>query len=226
MDKSGIEQAATRLLRDMWQRRDRMFAKGLRPIDLLKPELAARFLNVRFEFHAGLGRFGDRGVQFEVAGFMDPKGRRIAVSRQFPDEVVRFTGAHEVGHWLLHPRQMVYRDRPVKGLEGKPDRRPPEEREADYFSACFLAPGKMVTAAFVERFGRVPLVIDDAAAFWLAKDDPDSILRPQAGSLDQELALATARSYGGRHFDSLASVFRVSPTTMAIRLRELELVSD
>jgi hypothetical protein len=144
MDRSGIEQTATRLLRDMWQRRERLSPKDVGPLGLLEPELAARFLDVRFEFHAGLGRFGDRGAQFEVAGFIDRPARKIALSRQFPPEIVRFTGAHEIGHWLLHPRQVVHRDRPIKGLDNNITRRRPHEQEADYFSACFLAPRKLV----------------------------------------------------------------------------------
>lgn len=225
MDRAAIERECTNLLRSMWQGQERLFDKRLRPLELLEPRLAARLLGLRYETHAGLGRFGDRGVQFEVAGFVDRRARRIAVSQQFPAEVMRFTGAHEIGHWLLHPKEIVHRDRPVKGLDTGDRRRPGHEQEADYFSACFLAPRKLVTQAFVARFGAVPLAIDDAAAFWLSPDDPEALLAPSHG-LERALAVATARSYGGKPFESLASLFRVSPTTMAIRVHELRFVTD
>jgi hypothetical protein len=208
----------------MWQSRGELFSKSLSALELLEPALAARYLDVRYEVHPGLGRFGDRGVQYEVAGFVDRPGRRIAISQQFPVEVMRFTGAHEVGHWLLHPRQIVHRDRPIKGLDTVRLKRPPEEQEADFFSACFLTPRKLVTEAFAKRFGAAPLTIDDAAAFWLSPDDPEKVLRPDTGSFDCALALATARSYAGKHFQSLAKEFRISTTTMAIRLNELALI--
>ena len=226
MDRNRVEDAAIRLLRDMWRGRESMFSKDIRPLELLEPHLAARFLGIKFEFHAGLGRFGDRGVQFEVAGFMDRQARRIAVSRQFAMEIMRFTGAHEIGHWLLHPREVMHRDRPIRGLSRDVTSRLPHEQEADYFSACFLAPRRLVTEAFAARFQSTPLVIDEAAAFWLSPDDPEAVLRPEIGSLDRALTLATARSYGNRHFESLAMLFRVSPTTMAIRLEELGLMRE
>src|SRR5260221_12559375 len=210
----------------MWQSRLKLFSKTVTPIELLEPELAARFLGIKYEFYAGLGRFGDRGVQYEVAGYVDRPARKIAISQQFPKEVMRFTGAHEIGHWVLHPQQIVHRDRPVKGLDSPKNRRMPEEQEADYFSACLLAPRKLLTKAFAQRFHVAPLIIDDAAAFWLSPDDPDRILRSEAGALDCALALAGAASYDAAHFESLARQFRVSTTTMAIRLQELELIPN
>jgi hypothetical protein len=226
MDTERIENIATRLLRDMWLQRERLSSSRVTPLQLLEPQLAARLLGVKFEVHAGLGRFGDRGEQFEVAGFIDRQARRIAVSQQFAAEIMRFTGAHELGHWLLHPREVMHRDRPIKGIEKGGTRRSLEEREADYFSACFLAPRKLVTKAFIERFHTAPLPIDDAAAFWLSPADPDAILRAESGSLERAVTIATAKSYGTRQFEPLAKLFRVSPTTMAIRLQELKLIRD
>jgi Zn-dependent peptidase ImmA (M78 family) len=120
----------------------------------------------------------------------------------------------------------MHRDRPIKGIYLDGSVRPSHEREADYFAACFLVPGKMLTKSFKKRFREKPLILDDTVAFWLNPSDPDSLLRADIGSLDFALAVASASSYGGAHFMSLASQFGVSPTTMAIRLLELELIEE
>ena len=41
-----------------------------------------------------------------------------------------------------------------------------------------------------------------------------------------ERTLASAESFNGNHFDSLAKQFRVSPIAMAIRLKELGIVAE
>ena len=226
MDATRIEHAANDLLRRMWKERFKLVNKSeVHPLDLLEPEVAAKFLGIKFEARPGLGRFGERGQQFEVAGYIHREAGLIAVSQQFPDEVLRFTGSHEIGHWVIHPdRISTHRDRPVKGLlkDGAP--RPLHEQEADRFAACFLAPSKLLRKAFIARFHRAPLTVDDSVAFWLAPDDPESLFGVESESPDLALALATARSYGNKHFNSLSSLFRVSVPTMAIRIQELHLI--
>lgn len=120
----------------------------------------------------------------------------------------------------------MHRDRPVKGLDAEGRVREPLEKEADYFAACFLMPPQFVTKVFQSMFlTREPFVFDDTTAYYLRPDDAESLLRPEADSLEREMALASARSFGGRHFEkSLAALFGVSATTMAIRVKELALV--
>jgi len=58
----------------------------------------------------------------------------------------RFTIAHEIGHFILHPRKdafVDYRKESVKG-EG----RPLSERHADMFAAALLMPRKMLLRDF------------------------------------------------------------------------------
>ena len=196
-------------------------------IQMLDPAIAAQVLGVEFAYYEELGPFGDRRWRFEVAGLVDRQAGRIAVSKKFKPQTMRFTGAHEIGHWILHPREVMHRDRPIDGLRRETHCRPPEEREADYFAACFLMPQKLVRQTLESTFGvKTPFVFDDDSAFWLCPDDPDSLLRAEQGSLDRAIALAGAVSYGGRHFNSLAEQFRVSLSTMAIRLKELGLIDD
>lgn len=227
MDNDDIEKKARELQLQIWEERKKLWP-GKEPtlVSMLDPEIAAKVLGIDFDRYEELGRFGDGQSRYEVAGMLDRQSRRIAVSRRFPLETVRFTGAHEIGHWLLHDDdEVMHRDRPIKGLErGKP--RPPREREADHFAACFLMPAKPLKNAFESIYGRLPLVFDDNVAFRLCPSDPDSLLRPYEGAMDRAFAAASAEHYCGRNFYSLAKQFCVSSTSMAIRIKELGLIRE
>ncbi len=227
MDNDDIEKKARELQLQIWEERKQLFPeKEPALVSMLDPEVAAKVLGIDFDKYEELGRFGDGQTRFEVAGMIDRQGRRIAVSRRFPLETVRFTGAHEIGHWLLHDDdEIMHRDRPIKGLESGKSR-PKREKEADHFAACFLMPAKPLKNAFESIYGRAPLLFDDNVAFRLCPSDPDSLLRPCDAAMNRALAAASAEHYGGRHFNSLAKQFCVSSTSMAIRIRELGLIRE
>lgn len=212
----------------MWRDRYALWPGGVPdPIGILEPQIAAKALGVDFMEREELGGVGSRATPYEIAGLIDRQANQIAISKRFPTTTNRFTAAHELGHWILHPRDFVmHRDRPISGLRHDSQNRPPKEREADHFSACFLMPRRLVRSVLEATFSiQSPFIFDDNSAFWLGKDDPDALLRPIEGSLAQGLALASAESYGGGpRFISLAERFRVSVTTMAIRLEELNLI--
>lgn len=224
MNKFQIQETARQLQVELWeQRADIWPAREPSPFEILDPELAAAHLGIGYALNESLGKFGSRGMQFEVAGSLDRQRRIISISRRFPSGTMRFTAAHEIGHWLLHPGEMMHRDKPVKGLEtGLQYNRPEQEKEADYFATCFLMPEKLVRRTFERLFGR-NLAFDEAAAFELSPTDFGAFLRPHQNSLSRELILANAQRFNGVRFRSMAEQFGVSPTTMAIRLRELNL---
>jgi IrrE N-terminal-like domain len=226
LDKLDIELSAWELHRDMWKDRLALCpGREVSPIEMLEPELAAKVLGVKFEYFPELGRFGDSQERYEIAGFMDRRRNKIGISMKFRGDIPRFTAAHELGHWTRHPREGALRDRPVKGMADLTVRKPLIEREADYFAACFLMPRRLVKGALESTFqAKEPIIIDDGAAFWLRPDDPESLIGAEPNSLDRFLAIAGARKFGTRQFDSLASQFRVSVISMAIRLKELGLV--
>lgn len=228
MHREKIEQQARELQRKIWNNRHIYWPGGIpNLIDIWDPKIAAAVLDIQFENFEELGRFGSRGQRFDIAGMLDRRDRKIAVARKFGSHVARFTGAHEIGHWILHPDETHHRDRPMKDLAGSAQYRPLMEQEADYFAACFLMPRKLVKNRFEANFGFTsPLVFDDNAAFFLSPDDPDALLRAEPDSLDREAAVAGARHYGGRHFTSLAEQFQVSNKAMAIRLKELNLITS
>jgi len=225
MDRTKIEDAARLLQFEIWHKRRFLFPLGIPPAHLmLEPAIAAHVLDLEYEVRNFIpSMHSDSGG----AGMLDRARGVISVSRQFSHQIQRFTGAHEIGHYTLHPEVgaegVVHRDRPITGLyvAGKPL----YEQEADYFAACFLAPARLVIQEFNKRFGPQPLILDEVLAWHLLRDSyADLYAEPRA--LKFETALSSARSLDGRHFTSLADHFSVSPGAMAIRLRELELVRD
>ncbi|MCZ6802558.1 MAG: ImmA/IrrE family metallo-endopeptidase [Proteobacteria bacterium] len=228
MNNLEIEKASRKLLGEIWSSRTSIWPdKNLDPINILDPALAAECLGINYELSEDLGIFGDCGNRFEVAGSLDRDIKKILISRRFNLAIRRFTGAHEIGHWLLHSGKIKHRDKPIGGLDNRITKRPFEEREADYFAACFLMPRKLIKEHFENTFlTKAPLVFDDTTAFWLCPSDPDSLLRANIDSLDRALSIASAESFGGRHINSLANQFRVSATSMAIRIQELGLIKE
>jgi hypothetical protein len=226
MDTVAIEQRARELQLEIFKRRREIWpGREVHPLEMVDPSIAARVLGIRFDETPSLSFTVLRGERGVTAGILDRPGREILVATEFGYEVTRFTGAHEIGHWILHPKQVTHhRDRPLKGIEVGP--RPPREQEADRFAAAFLVPEKFFRKVFRAAFlTDRPFVFDDTAAFFLSPNDPEAVLHPEKGSRSRELALANAKSYNGAPFKrSLAEMFGVSPLTLAIRMEELELV--
>lgn len=193
-------------------------------IAMCSPDVAARVLEIQYEYRDSLGRFRSGQALYEVAGVLNRARGIISVSTRFSDAAIRFTGAHEIGHFLLHPGEVLHRDRPVS--DSHIERRPPREQEADYFAACFLASEKLVRQEFLPRFGCEPLRLTDTVAYHLRKERMQDLLRAPTGSLEFAAAVAGARSFAGNGFMSLADRFGVSIPAMAIRLQELGLVDD
>ena len=233
-----VRATATRFLRRLWCRRQDIWNPAPLSADDIFP------LDVRTIVEAGLGvRFEDpeqippsspvavQVVPVETAGFIDRENGRIVVAQKFQSAYRRFTGAHEVGHWLLHPELSYHRDRPLKGNERLTPQRPVEEKEADVFAAELLMPKKYVRNCFAARFREAIRIsnIDETTAFWLAGRSPSEGRIPDLVSRGKRylaLQVATCRFFESRHFDSIADRFGVSPTAAAIRLEELRLVGN
>lgn len=159
-----------------------------------------------------------------------PRTRRgtIAVPARFPYVTQRFTAAHELGHYVLHPGigdSVVHRDRPVNGAPSAG--RPPVAREAGYFAACLLMPRGLVEQEFIKRFGsRRPLALTEAVAFHLGVVDIGPHFSAQPSPLQFVLDLARAEKLDRSRFPSVTEHLEVSATAMAIKLRELDLVAE
>ena len=228
VDKHRIEERAKEIQTELWNgRRDLWPSKKVSPFDVLDPGAAAHILNVQYVELEEIGgdRFTFKGQRFRVAGLLDRQSQRIAVATSFGRDVVRFTGAHEIGHWVLHPDQVMHRDRALDGSGLPSGSRDFREKEADYFAACFLMPLRLILEAFKYRFGSADsFIVDDRVAFHLCPSDHESLLRVERDSLDREFALANCKSFNGNYFKSLSELFGVSRTAMAIRIKELRIL--
>lgn len=171
----------------------------------------------------------------KIAGVFDRLGKKIVIANCFSLVSQRFTFAHELGHMMLHPGHIYFRDRELSEpsfLGG----RPYYEIEADAFAAEFLMPQKYLEQVFIEKFG---CPIDGTQPnFELARGV--SIRRNVNGNspktwsprelaqtfpLERAKAIAGASTYCNRNFLSLSRHFEVSATAMGIQLLETGLVS-
>lgn len=227
MDYARIQRAARDLHRELWRNQHLLTqSRQLTPIELLQPEYAAFVLGLDYQEVSTLGesRFGPSGKQFRAAGLINFADKRVLVSTEFADAVMRFTAGHEMGHWMLHQGRVetMHRDLPIDGSVAP---KSPIEREANYFSACFFMPAKLLQEYFSRQFGvKGQFVFNDATCFQFSPGDPESLLYANQESLDRELALARCGRFNGRHMNSLAQQFGVSDSAMARRIKELELI--
>ena len=166
----------------------------------------------------------------EVAGFIDRSDARIVISQQFSETSRRFTIAHEIGHWVLHPGVKHHRDRPMASSARDRNRRPQVEIEADVFAVELLMPEFAVKRRFRKRFGVAQLWRNEItegvrAQLSLMAGREYDVSQLKGTTRSASLAISTIRSSSSRIDDSLVAVFDVSPTAMAIRLEDLGLVS-
>lgn len=219
-----IERVATDLQRLMWQDRDKIWVdtRISDPIDVLEPSVAFRLIEFDYDLAETLGQYFSDGKQVEVAGLIDDTVKLVRISRQFPQDVRKFTAAHELGHALLHDARGLHRDRPLNGTTIARDT---VELEADKFASYFLMPGKLVRARFKQLFAAEVFSLNEETAFALTRGNSLDLKCDCKTLRDLSRILAGAQSYNGTHFISLASQFGVSTEAMAIRLEELGLLA-
>ncbi len=220
---SVIERKARDLQTKIWKARKWLWSEGVpsEPVDILDPEIAARYIGYDYELSDQLGSFQEKGNKIEVAGIIDPIVKKISVSRRLPHNTYRFTAAHELGHVVLHNQTHMHRDRPIDGAIPRRER---TEKEADKFATFYLMPEKLVKKYFEEVFGLSPFFLTEDTAFALNNDASGNIMLGRMNIRDISRVLAKAEYYNGMHVKSLANRFRVSVETMAIRLEELKLI--
>ena len=164
-------------------------------------------------------------------GLMGPgvRGRVWRLNQLFSAESqLGLTLAHEIGHWILHTGQSYFRDRSLSA----PDRsgeKPYYEIEADVFAAELLMPPRYLERVFLHIFGDVvdsgtptaEIVASSSIGRHHARTRQDFV---GLSRMDRARSIASLTTLGGHHFKSLASIFRVSTTAMAIQLLDNGLV--
>lgn len=219
-----IETVARKMQQFLWEHRYEIWQTNTPsdPIEVLDLEVASEVNGYSYSHSEGLGRSDGRHGRFEVAGIIDSQSNQIIISRQFDPQAQRFTGAHELGHAVLHaPSGVVHRDR---SMDGSSRARDTMEREADKFASYFLMPGKLVKKEFLSIFGVSPFVLNEASAFALIGEGLIEAERRFSSVRELALLLGSVESYNGRRHVSLCQKFGVSRMAMAIRLEELGIV--
>ena len=214
----SVEHAVAHAHKLLLEDRRSLRESGFRdPVDWLEPSILAEKLGLEYELVPTVPIAEHRGGDTPV-GLLDLVRKHVLVSEQRGPEVARFTGAHEIGHYLYHQGKLKkHWERVVD-----PSRpRPPREREADLFASLFLMPERLLRRRIDASFGTSPLRITDNERFHLCPNLID--LDPSA--LDLEYALATAsRDFSGCHIVPLHRQFKVSVQAMAIQLHQLEVL--
>ena len=218
------EQKAIRLQRQMWRDRAKIWPyPPSNPIDILDPAVALELIGYDYALVETLGQYYHDGKQVEVAGVIDNSANSVHISRKFLPNIRNFTAAHELGHALLHEASGLHRDRPIDGSTVSRDG---IEYEADKFASYFLMPSKHIKMRFQQAFVTNNFFLDDDTSFALTRGTAINLAKDCKCRRHLSRLLASAESYNGVRFVSLANQFRVSIETMAIRLEELELVNN
>lgn len=192
-------------------------------IELFSPRKLAEFLGLDY---VELDEIPSNDPNFEIAGTLDRTNRVVCISMRFPVDQRRLTGLHEIVHWMLHQhvgRDILHRDRPVSDfLQNNSVKW--YEREATNVACQYLMTEKMVKDRFSLLFDQPldePIQFNEDVAFYLMKDIEE--LRWMDEN-KRAMLLATTQVYG-RPIMPLYRQFKVSPTAMAIRLKELRLLA-
>ncbi len=217
------EQTARQLQLELWDQQCKLWpGEKVTPLDICDPWIAAKYLG--FEVQEGwLSRDGMR-QGFQLGGFINRTANLIAISDDQKPRTKLFTLAHEVGHLLMHPELHHHRELPIHGLTEPREPIDLKERQANHFAGCFLVPEKQLRRAFLACFGVKCLKLTDTVAWELLGANYSSLMNSPYHSLAFERVVAQAHRFGGHQFGALFDLFQVSPTTMAIRLRQTGLV--
>ena len=221
-DLSSIEDRARQLGIELWDRQCRYWpGESVTPLDVCDPWVAARHLE--YEVREGwIDSVGTRAGH-QLGGFLDRPKKLVGLADHQPFRTKRFTLAHEVGHILLHHRLHHHRELPLHGMTEPREPADLIEREANHFAGCFLVPSKQLKLAFAASFNVDCLTLTDDVAFELLGAGFMSLMNGPYESLAFERLVAQAQRFRSRHFGSLHDLFAVSPTTLAIRLRQVGL---
>ncbi len=225
--RSEIVIAVQSLHRKVWNSKRPQFTSDDDPVDLLDPSIAARMLGYQYEEVPDFPNWPPAS-SFRTAGLVDPQQKLVRISQQFTNAERRFTGAHEIGHIVLHPELGLHRDRPIEGPSQERQQQPLEERQADIFASLYLMPENLLKKRILATFLTAPPIkINDDIAFWLDPNDHERVLREPANSHVSARNFAKcSNDFSGKPVVPLHEQFKVSISAMAYRIEELRLLEN
>jgi len=215
----------------LWRHIEKREGRRVRNVELLPFEprfVATELLGLDFEEPEEIGSVASgNSVRVEVAGLLERPSRKIMVARTLKPEIRRFTGAHEIGHYLLHPDVTALRESPTTDAVVRSPFRSLREKEADLFAEEFLMPRRVLCEVFSRLFGE-PLVsarLDDRQAFYLTSGKLLASELSRMELLELAKLVAGESSFISADARCLTDIFGVSSTAMAVHLLRLRLVS-
>lgn len=228
--RKAILREVRKLQRTLYETREELWGGSppSDPVDLIDLRIIiTKLLRVRYSEPEEIP---PQSGHSHIAGYIDRDAKEIAVAQRLKPEIRRFTAAHEIGHWVLHPGTTYFRDAPVDGND-RDQARPIEEREADLFASALLMPVKLVRKEFRRHFGEDSLAaapIDQymAALLTHGQSRRSKPLKPSELVTTRQISTLASKclSLWSPGYPSLAELFKVSPAAMAICLEELRLV--
>ncbi len=192
-------------------------------------DIATELLGLGFEEPEEIGTvLGGNSMRVEVVGAFDRTQRKIIVARRGCNATTRrFTAAHEIGHYEIHPGLSLLRESPRTEPEIRTALRTPREREEDIFVSEFLIPSDHLADLFGRMFGTAidgsQLTDDDA--YLLSEGNLRASQMMQMEPLELAKLVAKGSSFVRSDSRSLVEIFDVSTTAMAIQLLDSRLVS-
>jgi Zn-dependent peptidase ImmA (M78 family) len=225
-----IERQAHRLLAEFWRRKELACGRSLAIADKLPvdpKEIATGILKLAYSepYEIGYIRKNER-VGIEIAGVVDRLKREIIVAGGFSSTIRRFTGAHELAHYLLHPQLLNLRESPLTDGSITDLKKPLIEKEADLFAAELIIPKEIVFELFGRLFGDAIdwSRITDKEALYLSNGRLWASAFARMRPLQIAKLIAEQSSFVYRESRSLAEIFGVSSTAFGIQLLRHRLV--
>jgi len=219
-----IREKANDLIRKLWQLEKSRRGPALRFRDLLPLEprqIAIELLSLEYEELEEIGHLSIGPLRVTLAGLLDRDKSLIAVSARLSLEIRRFTAAHEIGHFVLHPEITSLREDPRTDAALRAPLRSVRGKEADLFAAELLMPERFFNQVFANLWGDDDIdggQLDDDRAYYLtqgklsARDISKLSRLERAKLVAREIPMTTADDL------PMAEIFGVSPTAAGIQL--------
>lgn len=191
--------------------------------DVIQPKKILKLLGYEYFEATSLGQYFLNGKKVEVAGFTDHNKKIVGISTQYSLQSRYFTLCHELGHVIMHKGDRLYRDGSHEvnynkyGQDWK-------EYQANVFAKNLSMPDIIVKEVFKSIFSMDKFRLNSETIFRLNKGNINEIKRKYPIKRSLSVFLAGLEFYNHQRFESMADVFRVSKTAMAIRLEELDLL--
>jgi hypothetical protein len=219
-----IREKAYELILKLWKLEKSRRGPALRFRELLPlqpKQIAIELLSLEYEEPEEVGHLWIGPLRVILAGFLNRDESLIAVSARLNPEIKRFTAAHEIGHFILHPEITSLREDPRTDGAIRAPLRTLKEKEADLFAAELLMPERFFNQVFASLWGDDDIDcghLDDDHAYYLtqgklnAREISKLSRLERAKLVAREIPMTTAAAL------PMAEIFGVSPTAAGIQL--------